>query len=583
MNGVLLSIKVRLSAVELKKMKSSKTLYELLHNSVEQFPSRVAFHMLDGEEVTYREVGERVQQVQELLIGAGLKPGDKVALLSSSMPNWGVCYLAVTSAGMVIVPILPDFTGEELDMILKHAEVKALLTSDKLFTKLSKETVDAMNIVIRTKSLKPLVQRVKEQGEIATPSPEDLAAIIYTSGTTSTPKGVMLSHKAICAQVDIDFELFPINEEDVFLSVLPLSHTYECSIGLLYAYACGSKVVYLDRPPTAAVLMPALKKVRPTLLLIVPLVIEKIFRSQVQAKFNANPILRNLYKVGFVRRYLHRVAGKKLNKVFGDRIRFLGIGGAKLDTTTERFLKEGRVNYAIGYGLTETAPLLAGAIPSKVRIGSTGPAAPQVELRIINKDPNTGLGELVAKSPSVMMGYYKNPEATAEVFTEDGWFRTGDLAEFDKDNFVYIRGRLKNMIVGPSGENIYPEDIETVLNSHLFVADSVVTEKEGHLVALVHFNTEALEAKFEEWKAGWDTKKGEWKAEWDIKCKAFDEKKQELMKEIMEYVNSKVNRFSRISEVVEEKEDFVRTPTKKIRRFLYTKQGKSTQVVAEHK
>lgn len=583
MNGVLLSIKVRLSAVELKKMKSSKTLYELLHNSVEQFPSRVAFHMLDGEEVTYREVGERVQQVQELLIGAGLKPGDKVALLSSSMPNWGVCYLAVTSAGMVIVPILPDFTGEELDMILKHAEVKALLTSDKLFTKLSKETVDAMNIVIRTKSLKPLVQRVKEQGEIATPSPEDLAAIIYTSGTTSTPKGVMLSHKAICAQVDIDFELFPINEEDVFLSVLPLSHTYECSIGLLYAYACGSKVVYLDRPPTAAVLMPALKKVRPTLLLIVPLVIEKIFRSQVQAKFNANPILRNLYKVGFVRRYLHRVAGKKLNKVFGDRIRFLGIGGAKLDTTTERFLKEGRVNYAIGYGLTETAPLLAGAIPSKVRIGSTGPAAPQVELRIINKDPNTGLGELVAKSPSVMMGYYKNPEATAEVFTEDGWFRTGDLAEFDKDNFVYIRGRLKNMIVGPSGENIYPEDIETVLNSHVFVADSVVTEKEGHLVALVHFNTEALEAKFEEWKAGWDSKKGEWKAEWDIKCKAFDEKKQELMKEIMEYVNSKVNRFSRISEVVEEKEDFVRTPTKKIRRFLYTKQGKSTQVVAEHK
>ncbi len=583
MNGVLLSIKVRLSAVELKKMKSSKTLYELLHNSVEQFPSRVAFHMLDGEEVTYREVGERVQQVQELLIGAGLKPGDKVALLSSSMPNWGVCYLAVTSAGMVIVPILPDFTGEELDMILKHAEVKALLTSDKLFTKLSKETVDAMNIVIRTKSLKPLVQRVKELGEIATPSPEDLAAIIYTSGTTSTPKGVMLSHKAICAQVDIDFELFPVNEEDVFLSVLPLSHTYECSIGLLYAYACGSKVVYLDRPPTAAVLMPALKKVRPTLLLIVPLVIEKIFRSQVQAKFNANPILRNLYKVGFVRRYLHRVAGKKLNKVFGDRIRFLGIGGAKLDTTTERFLKEGRVNYAIGYGLTETAPLLAGAIPSKVRIGSTGPAAPQVELRIINKDPNTGLGELVAKSPSVMMGYYKNPEATAEVFTEDGWFRTGDLAEFDKDNFVYIRGRLKNMIVGPSGENIYPEDIETVLNSHLFVADSVVTEKEGHLVALVHFNTEALEAKFEEWKAGWDTKKGEWKAEWDIKCKAFDEKKQELMKEIMEYVNSKVNRFSRISEVVEEKEDFVRTPTKKIRRFLYTKQGKSTQVVAEHK
>ncbi len=555
-------------------MKQSKTLLELLKNSSEQFPTRPAFEMLDGECVTYEEVNRRVQIVQELLLSAGLNPGDKVALLSSSMPNWGVCYLAVTSMGMVIVPILPDFTGEELDLILAHAEVKALLTSDKLFTKLSKETVDKMNIVIRTKSLKPLAHRVKEAGSKCDPKPEDLAAIIYTSGTTSTPKGVMLSHKAICTQIDIDWELFPVYEEDVFLSVLPLAHTYECSIGLLYAYACGSKVVYLDRPPTAAVLMPALKRVRPTLMMIVPLVIEKVYRARVQSLFTKSAFMRMLYGMSPIRRLLHRIAGKKVNEAFGGRIRFLGVGGAKLDMQTEQFLKEGKINYAIGYGLTECAPLLAGAVPSKVRIGSTGPAVPQVELRLDNINPETGLGELVAKSPSVMMGYYKNPEATKEAFTADGWFRTGDLAEFDKDNFVYIRGRLKNMIVGPSGENIYPEDIENVLNSHFCVADSVVTEKEGRLVALVHFNTEALEAKFEEWKAGWDSKKGEWKAEWDIKCKAFDEKKEEIMKEIMDYVNTKVNRFSRISEILEEKEDFVRTPTKKIRRFLYTQKSK---------
>ena len=558
-------------------MKQSKTLCELLNNSIEQFPDRIAFEMFEGESVSYQEVGKRVKTVQELLLSAGLNPGDKVALLSSSMPNWGVCYLAVTSMKMVIVPIMPDFSTEELDMILEHSEAKALLTSDKLFTKLSKETVEKMNIVIRTKSLKPLSQRVKEQGTAGVPEPEDLAAIIYTSGTTSKPKGVMLSHKAICAQADIDFALFPVYKEDVFLSVLPLSHTYECSIGLLYAFACGSKIVYLDRPPTAAVLMPALKKVRPTLLLIVPLVIEKVYRSQVRAKFNSSPLLRVATKVGFIRRYLHRIAGKKVNRAFGDRIRFLGIGGAKLDAETERFLKEGKVNYAIGYGLTETAPLLAGAIPSKVRIGSTGPAAPQVELRLDNVNPQTGLGELVAKTPSVMMGYYKNPEATAEVFTEDGWFRTGDLAEFDKDNFVYIRGRLKNMIVGPSGENIYPEDIESVLNQHLFVADSIVTEKEGHLVALVHFNTDLMNEKIEEWKAEWDTKKGEWKAEWETMAKALEQKKEELKKEILEYVNTKVNRFSRISEIQEQVEDFVRTPSKKIRRFLYTKpQGQAT-------
>lgn len=558
-------------------MKQSKTLCELLNNSIEQFPDRIAFEMFEGESVSYQEVGKRVKTVQELLLSAGLNPGDKVALLSSSMPNWGVCYLAVTSMKMVIVPIMPDFSTEELDMILEHSEAKALLTSDKLFTKLSKETVEKMNIVIRTKNLKPLSQRVKEQGTAGVPEPEDLAAIIYTSGTTSKPKGVMLSHKAICAQADIDFALFPVYKEDVFLSVLPLSHTYECSIGLLYAFACGSKIVYLDRPPTAAVLMPALKKVRPTLLLIVPLVIEKVYRSQVRAKFNSSPLLRVATKVGFIRRYLHRIAGKKVNRAFGDRIRFLGIGGAKLDAETERFLKEGKVNYAIGYGLTETAPLLAGAIPSKVRIGSTGPAAPQVELRLDNVNPQTGLGELVAKTPSVMMGYYKNPEATAEVFTEDGWFRTGDLAEFDKDNFVYIRGRLKNMIVGPSGENIYPEDIESVLNQHVFVADSIVTEKEGHLVALVHFNTDLMNEKIEEWKAEWDAKKGEWKAEWETMAKALEQKKEELKKEILEYVNTKVNRFSRISEIQEQVEDFVRTPSKKIRRFLYTKpQGQAT-------
>ena len=562
-------------------METLKTLYALVKNSVSKFSSRTAFEMLDGEKVTYEEVGKRISHVQELLVSAGLNPGDKVALLSSSMPNWGICYLAVTSASMVVVPILPDFTGEELDMILAHAEVKALMVSDKLFTKLSKESIEKMNIVIRTKSLKPLAQRVKEKGSMRIPQPEELAAIIYTSGTTSSPKGVMLSHQAICMQNKIDYDLFPINENDVFLSVLPLSHTYECSIGLLYAFSCGSKVVYLDRPPTAAVLLPALKRVRPTLMLIVPLVIEKIYRSQVRAKFTSTPFWRALSSVGFIRRYLHRIAGKKLNKVFGGRIRFLGIGGAKLDYDTERFLNEGRINYAIGYGLTETAPLLAGAIPSMVRLGSTGPAAPHVQIKLKDVNPETGQGEIIALTPSVMMGYYKNPEATAEVFTEDGWFRTGDLGEISKDGYISIKGRLKNMIVGPSGENIYPEDIENVLNSHAFIADSVVTEQDGHLVALVHYDTDKLESLFEEWKASWDSKRGEWKAEWEHKKlewgnmteeleQKWERKKEELKKEIMDYVNSKVNRFSKISEVREEKEDFVRTPTKKIRRFLYT-------------
>ena len=536
------------------------TLYELARNSVEKFASKVAFSMFEGDDVTYAEVGRRIEKVQEILTCAGLHAGDKVALLSSNMPNWGVCYFAVTSAGMVAVPILPDFSGEELDMIIAHSEAKALLVSDRLFTKLSKQTIERLNVVVRTKNLGVIAQRVKGEGSMAVPKPDDLAVIIYTSGTTSKPKGVMLTHAALCAQVGISSSIFPVLPDDVFLSVLPLSHTYECSIGMIYPFSMGARVVYLDRPPTASALMPALRAVRPSVMLIVPLIIEKIYRHQVLAKFNSNGFWRTLYKVGFLRRYLHRVAGKKLLKLFGGRLRFLGIGGAKLDGGAEKFLLEAKVPYAIGYGLTETAPLLAGAAPSQVRLGSTGPQAPGVQLRLENINPDTRQGEVVALTPSVMLGYFKNPEATKEVFTDDGWFRTGDLGEFDKDGWLYIKGRLKNMIVGPGGENIYPEDIETVLNSHVYIADSIVTEQEGRLVALVHFNRDEIEAMADNWREEWETQKEAWEA-----------KTEQLKKEIMDFVNAKVNRFSRISEVVEEKDDFAKTPTHKIKRFLYNR------------
>ena len=536
------------------------TLYELARNSVEKFASKVAFSMFEGDDVTYAEVGRRIEKVQEILTCAGLHAGDKVALLSSNMPNWGVCYFAVTSAGMVAVPILPDFSGEELDMIIAHSEAKALLVSDRLFTKLSKQTIERLNVVVRTKNLGVIAQRVKGEGSMAVPKPDDLAVIIYTSGTTSKPKGVMLTHAALCAQVGISSSIFPVLPDDVFLSVLPLSHTYECSIGMIYPFSMGARVVYLDRPPTASALMPALRAVRPSVMLIVPLIIEKIYRHQVLAKFNSNGFWRTLYKVGFLRRYLHRVAGKKLLKLFGGRLRFLGIGGAKLDGGAEKFLLEAKVPYAIGYGLTETAPLLAGAAPSQVRLGSTGPQAPGVQLRLENINPDTRQGEVVALTPSVMLGYFKNPEATKEVFTDDGWFLTGDLGEFDKDGWLYIKGRLKNMIVGPGGENIYPEDIETVLNSHVYIADSIVTEQEGRLVALVHFNRDEIEAMVDNWREEWETQKEAWEA-----------KTEQLKKEIMDFVNAKVNRFSRISEVVEEKDDFAKTPTHKIKRFLYNR------------
>ena len=540
------------------------TLHEILIHSVEKFSDRLAFAMIGGEEVTYKEVGKRVETIQELLLNAGVGADDKVVILSSSMPNWGVSYFAITSAGMVAVPILPDFTSDELDLIIAHSEAKAILVSDKLYTKLSKETLERMNIVIRTKGLNVVTQRVNERAEKRTPKPEDLAAIIYTSGTTSKPKGVMLSHYNIAAQTDIIKPLFCYNENDVLLSILPLAHTYECTLGMIYPFSRGAQLHYMDRPPTASALMPALVQVRPTVIASVPLIMEKIYRGKVRPTFDKNPITRKLYGWDWSRKLLHKVAGNSLKKLFGGRMRLFAIGGAKFDSEAERFLYEAGFPYGIGYGLTETAPLLAGAVGDMVRIGSTGPSLPAVQIRLDNINPETKQGEIVAKTPSCMIGYYKNEQATKDAFTEDGWFRTGDLGYIAEDGWIYIKGRLKNMIVGPSGENIYPEDIEEVLNSNRFVAESVVTEEDGKLIALVHFDTTALEESYDEFKH-----------KVSVSAEQMQLKMEEIKREVLEYVNSKVNRFSKISKVVDNEGEFEKTPTKKIRRFNYDRRNKN--------
>ncbi|MBQ1964582.1 MAG: AMP-binding protein [Tidjanibacter sp.] len=529
-----------------------KTLKQILDNSVKVYAKRTALSMFERESMTYGEFGERVKYVQQLLLDSGLCAGDKVVLLSSSMPNWGVCYFAATCAGMVIVPILPDFSGPELDKIIAHSEAKAMCVSDKLYTKLSPETVEKMNVVIRTKNLAVVNQTCTTKGEGKVPEPEDLAAIIYTSGTTSTPKGVMLTHQALAQQVGLCYAMQNVNEEDVFLSILPLAHTYECSLGLLLPLSYGSQVVYLDRPPTASALMPAFRSVRPTIILSVPLIMEKVFRSQVKAKFTKTKFMRWLYSCGVMRKLLHRVAGVAMKKLFGGRVRFFGIGGAKVERETERFMREAHFPYAIGYGLTETAPLLYGSAPQETKLQMVGKPAIHVEGKLIDVNPETGEGELVVKTPCIMQGYFKNPEATAEAFTEDGWFRTKDLCVFDKKTgYLVIKGRANNMIVGATGENIYPEEIESVINTHHLVTESIVVADKGALVALVALDKEKLEEALSEFK--------------DNVSNKYDE----LMKEIREYVNSRVGKFARVSQVEEQKDGFEKTPTQKIKRFLY--------------
>lgn len=539
------------------------TLKSLIDYSVLHFADCPSVSFVEGTPITYKQLGQKIEEVAALLSSFGLQKGDKVALFSQNMPNWVIAYFSVVSKGMIIVPVLPDFTRQEVENVLMHSEAKVLFVSERLQSRVDGLELPDLIGKISVEEFKVLMggdlseSDVSKVDEIQVEE-DDTAAIIYTSGTTGRSKGVVLSHKSIAFTAMQSYTFCAISHEDIFLSFLPLSHTYENTIGMLYPVMYGASIYYLEKPPTASSLIPALKKIRPTMMLSVPLIMEKLYKSQIQAKFTKTRFTRVIYKALLFRKLIHRIAGKKLYETFGGRLRFFGIGGAKLDSRVERFLKEAKFPYAIGYGLTETAPLLAGAGTHQTKLQSTGFAVQGVELKIY--EPNKkGVGEIWAKGPNVMKGYYKNPEATSEVLTADGWFRTGDLGKFDSNNRLYIKGRMKNTIVGASGENIYPEDIETIINSNQFVVESLVIEEDGFLVAKIILDLEQIEKNIAHLKTAIDEKKEQYQ-EW----------KAHFTKEL----NSKLNRTSQINRVDIMDEPFEKTASQKIKRFLYTKTKK---------
>lgn len=538
------------------------TLQSLIDYSVRNFAGMPSVSFVDGTPITYAELGRKIEEVSSLLFSLGLKKGDKVALLSHNMPNYVVAYFAVVSKGLIIVPILPDFTREEIENVLVHSESKALFVSERLTSRIEGLELPLLEATILVDDFTLLTGTEKVTTELNFPKitvkEDDTAAIIYTSGTTGRSKGVVLSHKSITFVAMQSYTFQPISKTDVFLSLLPLSHTYENSIGMLYPIMYGASIYYLEKPPTAATLLPALAKIRPTMMLSVPLIMEKLYKTQIQNKFAGNRFKRMIYKTPIFRKIIHRIAGKKLYQTFGGRLKFFGIGGAKLDSRVERFMKEGKFPYAIGYGLTETAPLLAGAGVHQTKLQSTGFAVQGVQLKINNPDKK-GVGEIWAKGPNVMKGYYKNPEATSEVLTPDGWFKTGDYGRFDSSKRLYIKGRMKNTIVGASGENIYPEDIETIINNHKLVIESLVMEEDGFLVAKVLLDIEELEKAIEHVKSVIEDKKEKHRV-W----------KQHFMKEL----NEKLNRVSQIKRIDIMEEPFEKTASHKIKRFIYAKQHK---------
>ncbi|HNQ67368.1 MAG TPA: AMP-binding protein, partial [Bacteroidales bacterium] len=385
-------------------LKTELTIPSYLKQSFDKYPNNPFLGFTDETALTYLEVKQKIKNIIANLENCGIKPGDKVAILSNNMPNWGITYFAITSMGAIAVPILPDFNSVEIQNIMEHSESKVMFVAEILASKIAELQTEYLNSIIRINNFELIKSTVIDHYDttIATNQEyevkeSDIAVIIYTSGTTGNSKGVMLSHKNLMFDAKQSGILQPIFENDKFLSFLPLSHAYENTLGLLLPMQNGASVYYLRKLPTPAILLPALEQVKPSIMLSVPLIIEKIYRNKIMPTINSKKITKVLYKIPATRKFLNAAAGRKLMKSFGGNIRFFGIGGAKLDSTVERFLLEAKFPYAIGYGLTETSPLIAGVNPKTVRLNSTGPAIEDIELKLIDINPATGEGEVCVK------------------------------------------------------------------------------------------------------------------------------------------------------------------------------------------
>jgi len=398
----------------------------------------------------------------------------------------------------------------------------------------------------------------------------------------------MLSHRNILSNALACKSIITLRRTDRLLSILPLAHTYEFTIGMVIPLLYGAHIFYLDRPPSASALLPALKAVKPTIMLSVPLVIEKVYQSGIAPELNG----MKLYKNKLMRPLILRIAGMKLKKTFGGHLRFFGIGGAPLAAEVEEFLKKAHFPYAIGYGLTETAPLLAGCAPKVTFLRSTGPALKGVEVRIADPKTITGEGEIQARGPNIFKGYWRDEVRTKEAFTEDGWFRTGDLGSIDNKGRLFVRGRLKTMILGASGENIYPEEIESILNQMPEIEESLVVEEEEGLTALVCLKSEVLDnigARLQDHldavgdlssRVGQAIAQAEKSVTGSVNQALTDTEKaiERLLESIRKEANSRLAAFSRIQHVKFHPEPFEKTPTQKIKRFLYGKKGEKPEL-----
>ena len=527
-----------------------------------------------GTTIFYRDLAERIAKIHILFDHCGLKQGDKVAICGRNQVNWAVSFLATMTYGAVPVPLLHEFKPGNIHHLVNHSEAKILFVDPTVWAGLSESEMPDLQAITRIDTFR-LIYAANEQITYAREhlnslfgekypesfgpeslnyyedSPNELALINYTSGTSGFSKGVMIPYRTIQSNVEFAKVAVPsLNNTSNVVAMLPSAHMYGLMFEVLYEIVCGAHIHFLTRIPSPKIIMQALDEIKPDLVISVPLVIEKIYKNKVRPILEKNGI-RQLLRLPLLDQVILNKVKSELVNAFGGRFYEVIIGGAAFNKDVEDFFKKIHFPFTVGYGMTECGPIIAYDGWETVKLYSCGKVAPNLEIKIDSSDPENIPGEVMVRGENVFLGYYKNEDATKAVFTEDGWFKTGDMGVVDKDGYLFLKGRCKCMILGPSGQNIYPEEIETVLNSLSYVIDSLVIEDNGGLTALIYPDFQLAE------KDGMSA-----------------EQLQARIESLVKSANDLLPNYAKVKTVEIMPEDFERTPKKSIKRYLYQRNSK---------
>lgn len=545
-----------------------ESFLKYIEDSIKNYWDRPALTDFKGATSSYKDVARKIEKLHLLFEHSGIQKGDKIALCSRNTSNWGIAFLATLSYGAVAVPILNEFKPDNVHHIVNHSEARILFVGDVVWENLDESAMTNLDGIIRMEDFSLRHANKKELTNARTrlnelfgkkyperfrpedvhyeyDQPEQLALINYTSGTTSSSKGVMLPYRSLWTNLQFAIDTLGHNPGEQIVCMLPMAHMYGLAFEFIYQFVNGTHIHFLSRTPSPKIIADAFAEVKPDLIITVPLVIEKIIKKKVFPTIE-KPHMKVLMNIPIINDKIRETIRQKVINAFGGKFKELIIGGAALNKEVETFLRSIHFPYTVGYGMTECGPLLSYDDWQTFRQGSCGKAVPRVELRIDSQDPQNIVGEILAKGACVMDGYFKNPEATSIAIDKDGWLHTGDMGIIDKDGYLFIKGRCKNMILGASGQNIYPEEIEDRLNNMPYVSESIIIEKEGKLIALIYPDFDLLNTE-----------------------KITDDKLPELMNNNLKELNQQLPTYSQVSTYKLYNEEFEKTPKRSIKRFLY--------------